>query len=141
MIFAKRAVAGEEIAHRVVLALQRLRRRDAGDPAEFLFADDPDLAGLLSVEYFRSFELVRRAAGCRAVGFGRIGGVGRLRRRTEAFGADDEHRRLRVDVVGCGAAQTRHQGACVSAAEGAEFSREDNELSREWRTTRLVRRG
>ena len=81
MIFAKRAVAGEEIAHRVILALQRLWRRDAGYPAEFFFGDDPDLAGLLSVEYFRSFELVRRAAGCRAVGFGRIGGVGRLRRR------------------------------------------------------------
>ena len=141
MIFAKRAVAGEEIAHRVILALQRLRRRDASDPAEFFFGDDPDLAGLLGVQHFRTFEFVRRAAACRAVRCGHIRGVGRLRRRTEAFGADDEHRRLRVDVVGCGAAQTRHQGACVSAAERAEFSRKDDELSREWRTTRLVRRG
>ena len=63
---------------------------------------------------------------------GRIVCVGRW---TETFGADDQHRRLRVDVVGRGAAEAHHQRVRIFASERAELSGENDELSREWRTT------
>ena len=54
--------------------------------------------------------------------------------------AETHQARLEGNVQG-GAAQTRHERTRVFAAERAELSRENNELSREWRTTRLLRRG
>ena len=41
----------------------------------------------------------------------------------ESFRADHHHRRLRIDVVGGGAAEARHQRARVLAAERAQLSR------------------
>jgi hypothetical protein len=57
----------------------------------------------------------------------------------EAFRADDEHRRPRVDFLGRRAAQTRDQRTRVLAPERAEFSGKDDQLSCEWWTSRAVR--
>ncbi len=97
MILAQRAVAREQIAHRVVLPLQRLGRRHADQPAELVLGEDPDLRTRLRVQLLGPFQLVALLPAC-AVG-----------RRPESFGADHEHRRLRVDVVGRRAAEARRR--------------------------------
>ncbi len=47
----------------------------------------------------------------------------------ESLGSDDEHRRLRRHVVGGLAAMLGDERARIAAAEGTEFSGEDDELS------------
>ena len=42
VILAKRPVARQQIADRVILLLQRLRRRHADQPAELVLGDDPN---------------------------------------------------------------------------------------------------
>ena len=49
----------------------------------------------------------------------------------EPLAADDEHRRPRVHLVGGGAAEPRDQRACVLAAERAQLSGEDDEVTGE----------
>ncbi len=120
VILAQRPIAREDVAHRVVLPLERVGRGDAGETAEVFLRQNPNrrrAAARLRVQLFGPFELVRFLA---------------LGRRTESFGADHQHRRLRVDVVGRRAAEPRHERARLFAAERAEFSCEDDELTFEW---------
>ncbi len=107
MVRAQRPVTRQQIARRLVLLLQRLRRLDAGEPAEIILGEDldPELFGFLQL----------------------LAAIDR----SEALGADDDHRRLRVDVVGGGAAKPRDQRRRVFAAEGIQFSGEHDKLSRE----------
>ena len=140
VILAQRAVARPAVAHRVILTLQRLgtsaRRRAGRTPSSVRIS-------ICDARVRRS--VLRRAS---------VSGSSRVTRRRpwtprlptrfaglESFGANHQHRRLRVDVVGCGAAETRHERARVLAAERAEFSGEDNELSRECLVFGQVRRG
>ena len=65
--------------------------------------------------------------------------TGTFRRRTESFRADDQHRRLRVDIVGGRAAETEDERARILASERAEFSGKYDELSQEGRAARVTR--
>ncbi len=127
MVFAQGAIPDQHIPHRVILPFQRVHGRHPGQAAEVLFGEDADhLSGnRLRVQLLGAFELI-------AFLFGR---------RTETLVADDEHRGPRVDVVGGGAAEARDERARVFAAERAEFSCENDELSREWLNTRQAMRG
>src|SRR5262249_40789368 len=111
VILAQRAVAEREIAHRVVLPLQRFGRWYAGEQTELLFAHNRNL------QLFGPFQLLALVV---------LGG------RPETFGADDDHRRLRVDFVRGRAAKPRHQRARVLAAKRTQFSGENDELTGEW---------
>ena len=66
----------------------------------------------------------------------RLGLFTRADRGTESLVADDEHRRLRVDVVGRHAAETDHERSSIPATERAEFSGKNGDLSGERPTTR-----
>ncbi len=122
MVLAKRLVARQEIAHGVILPLQRAGRRHAGEPAEPVFVEDLDLRLALRVELLGALELVALVAKGRAeAGLWLIrGGVrdqaGGAWRRAESLRADDKHRRSGVDIVGGGAAEARHERARVSSA-------------------------
>ena len=60
---------------------------------------------------------------------------------TEAFRADHQHRRPRVDVVGGRAAQARDQRARVAPPERAQFPGEDDDLSVKRPGVWQIRRG
>jgi hypothetical protein len=127
VILAKRPIADEQIAHRVVLPFQGVRRSARLPAGRTPLRENADgaLRRGLRVQFLGAFELV-------ALLFGR---------RTESFTANDEHRRPRVDVVGGGAAEPSHERARFLASERAEFSSENDELSREWQSTRQAMRG
>jgi hypothetical protein len=123
VILAERAVARDEIAHAVILALQRVGCRHAGQPAEGVLAEDLNRVSPFAVQLLGAAQLVALLA--RVVA-------------RESLRADHQHRRLRADLVGGGAAETRHQRRRVLAAKRAEFSGKNDELSRERRRARLV---
>jgi hypothetical protein len=127
VVLAQRPIADQQIAHRVVLPFQGVHALHACQPAEVLFGENADggFGRGLRVQFLGAFELV-------ALLFGR---------RTESFTANHEHRRPRVDIVGGGAAKTSHERARFLASERAEFSSENDELSREWQSTRQAMRG
>jgi len=106
-------VPREEIARRLILLLQRVGRLHAGEPAEVVLGQNPDpfRFARLGVELLGFPELLAPVD------------------RSEPLGADDEHRRLRVDVVGSGAAELRDERERVLAAERAQFSGEDDKVS------------
>ena len=106
MILAQRAVAREHVAQRVVLPLQRVGRRNAGEAAEFVLRHDSNrsVGARLRVQLLGALQLVRLV-------------VVVARRRTESFRADDEQRRLPVHLVGGCAAQTLDERARVPAAQ------------------------
>jgi len=108
MIFTQATVHPEQIALRVVLLLEILRRLDAGHPAEVVLADDahPKLFGFAQLLTFLS----ARKPLC----------------------PDDHHRRARGDLVGGGTAETNHKGVRLLAAERREFAGEHNDLVGEW---------
>ena len=118
MILAQRPVACEQITQRVILTLQRFGRGHSGQRAELGLADDFDLR-LCGVEFVCAFQLVALDVGSTA------------RWRRETFGANHQHRCLRVDVVGGCAAEADDEFARFFPSERAEFASENDELSRE----------
>src|SRR5262249_17477821 len=120
-ILAQGAVAREQIAHRMVLTLDRVRRRDAGDATERVFGQDLDLVALLRVQFLGPPQLVA------------------LRLARKPFLADDEHRRLRADFFGRRSAETGDERARILAAERTELSSENDEVTREGLTARQLR--
>ena len=58
VILAQQAVPRKQIALSVKLALQRFRRGDADDPAEIGLAQNLDVITGLTIQVFRTFELV-----------------------------------------------------------------------------------
>ena len=113
MVRAQRPVPSEQVARRLVLLLQRLGRLHARELAELVFAQDPNLPGLLGVELFGLPEFLAAID------------------RAEPRVADDKHRRLRVEVFGSRAAELRHERERVLAAERTQFSSEDDKVSPE----------
>ncbi|HYM21697.1 MAG TPA: hypothetical protein VEU08_00745 [Vicinamibacterales bacterium] len=123
MVLAHGRIPNHQIAERVILPLQRLGSRDTGEGAELLLAENAD------VQFFGPLQLV----GLFFFG-GVIGG-------TETFSANHDHRRPRIHFVSRGSAEARDQFPRIAAAERAEFSSEDDGLSRERvQTIRKVRR-
>src|SRR5262249_55268696 len=122
MVLAQGAVAREQVADRVILPLQRVGRRHAGKLAEFVLGEDADWIGrgALRVQFLGALELVGFVA--RIVG-----------RWAEAFGADHQNRRLGADFLRGGAAETLDERSRILAAERAELSSEDDNLSGERR--------
>ena len=121
MVVAQRAVARQQVARRVVLALQRLGRRHAGQPAELVFAQNLDLRAVLRVQLLGLLQL-------HAAGF--VAGVASVAGgKPEPLRSDDQHRRLRVDVVGGRAAEARDERARVLAAERAQLAGKHDDLS------------
>ena len=118
MVLAQRPVAREQIADRVILLLQRFRGRHVHQTAELILGDDGDERGVLRVQLLGARELLALLA---------VAGP------TESLGADDQHRRPGRDVVGGLAAMLDDERTRIAAAEGAEFSGEDDELSCELR--------
>src|SRR5262245_975732 len=127
MVLAKGPIADEQIAHRVVLPFQSVHALHASQPAELLLGENADAAfrRRLRVQFLGAFELVALLLG----------------RRTESFTANHQHRRPGVDVVGGGPAEPGYERARFLASERAEFSSENDELSREWQSTRQAVRG
>ena len=130
MILAKEPIARQQIAHRVVLPPQRLHGRHADQPAELFLGNDPDWRSF-GAQLFGALELVAlRRLGPASVrhGWRDSGRIG-VGRRTKPFGANDEHRRLRIHIVGGLAAEASDERASVPPAERAEFASEDDELT------------
>ena len=107
MILAEGAIAYEEVAHRMILLLERFGRGHAGERAEITLRYDSDLIRLQRIEF-----CARAAPG-------------------KAFGTDDQHRRARVHFVSGGSAQGDNERLRSATAKRAEFSGENDNLSRE----------
>ncbi len=143
VVGAQRAIAHEEIAHRVVLTLQHLGCRNAGELAELGFAQNPNAARPQRVQFFRALELLALVT---ARGGGSRGGIvlgptaigGQI---PKSLVSHDEHRRLRADVVGRNAAEPGDERARILAPERAELSGKDHDLPGERPTAIEVRRG
>ena len=117
MVLSQRAVARQQIAHRVVLPLQGLARRHAGG----------------SRQNASSVRMSICAAPCAISSSARLSLLllSRSAPYAESFRPDDHHGRLRVDFLGGDAAEARDQRARILAAEQTQFSGEDDELSGE----------
>ena len=120
VVVAQRPVPRQQIACRVILAPDGIRRRHAGEPAELVFAQNLDRRGrLLRVELLGPDELL--AATARYVA-----------RSGKPFGTHHEHRRLRVDVFVRRAAEARDECVRVLAAERTQLAGENDNLSFKW---------
>ena len=125
MILAKETVARQQIARRVVLLPQRLRGRHADQPAELVFRDDPDRRAFRT-QLFGALELVA---------------LRRFGRGAKPFGADDEHRRPCIYIVGGLTAEASDERTGVPPAERTEFSGKDDELAGKREPRRSSRAG
>src|SRR5438034_5714667 len=103
MIFAERSISHEQIAHGVVLALQRVGRRNAPSATEVCLRNNAD-ARSIRIQLLCPPQLVAFLARVTARVFDDGGWPKSLR-------TNDEHRRAGVHVVGRRAAETGDEGA------------------------------
>jgi hypothetical protein len=139
MVLAQQSVSREHVAERVILPLERVGSRHAGETAELLLGQNANrMSARLRVQLLRPFQLVRRVSnGAARSAVGQF--VVCIGCRTETFGADNQHRRLRVDIVGRHAAEARDELARILAPERTELSCKNDELTRKRDATRLRR--
>jgi hypothetical protein len=130
MVFAEGSIAGQQVPDGVILPAKLVGGRHSGQAAELGLGENLYPAasfGALSIDLLGPFELVA------LVPFGPL---------TKSLIADDQHRRLGVDVVGRGPAEAGHVRAGVSPSERAELAGKNDELSRERLSVlRTIRRG
>jgi hypothetical protein len=127
MILAEGAIAYEEIAHRMILLLERFGRGHAGERAEITLRYDSDLIRLQRIEFFGTPKFVASRVDVPSAG----GAASTRAAPAKAFGTDDQHRRARVHFVSGGAAQGDNERVRRATAKRAEFSGENDNFSRE----------
>src|SRR5262245_30112404 len=110
MILAQETVAREKVPHRVELTPERFDARHADHTAEFGFGQNTNL-GAFAVQLLGALQFLALFGGA------------------ESLGTDDDQRRPGIDVISRRAAQADHVRAGVPAAERAELSCKNDNLT------------